>query len=272
MDLGYKRDYMLNLFKARQVIESAKTIVLTCHLFHDGDALGSMLALYNMLQDKKKEAIMILNEEIAHNFKFLVGAKKIKQLKGETINCDLFIIVDKDAIQDNRCGSYGTIVNSLKKLNIDHHIGNKECADVNILDNKAGACGELVYDLLQYMEQKITPQIAECLYVSIVSDTGYFGFGNTTKKTLLIAGNLIKFGVNPQRVAEFLKSRLPHQVKCLAKVLNTFEIYNKNIGILTINNKLYKEIGLENENYVNYARYSKGIEAASYYLKKSNIS
>ena len=94
-------------------------------------------------------------------------------------------------------------------VNIDHHPGNTRWATHNLVVLPAAAVGEIVADLLDRLEWPMTPGIATNLWVSLVSDTGSFRYGNTTARALALGARLVTEGVRPDVVNEFLYEARP---------------------------------------------------------------
>ena len=93
-------------------------------------------------------------------------------------------------------------------VNVDHHPGNTRWATHNLVILPAAAVGEIVADLLDRLEWPMTPRIATNLWVSLVSDTGSFRYGNTTARALALGARLVTGGGAARRVVnEFLLTR-----------------------------------------------------------------
>jgi phosphoesterase RecJ-like protein len=93
-------------------------------------------------------------------------------------------------------------VSKSKILNIDHHVGNDLFGNVNLVDEKAAAVCELVYELFLRMHEKITKSVAINLLTGIFTDTGGFRHANTTARILEIAADLVRKGARIDRIAE----------------------------------------------------------------------
>jgi len=93
---------------------------------------------------------------------------------------------------------------SIKKVCIDHHASNPGYADINFIDQHASSAGELIFDLINFMNGEITLEIATPLYLSIATDTGWFKFSNTSAKALKACSDLIEIGVKSEIIYEQL--------------------------------------------------------------------
>ncbi len=189
------------------VINGGRKFIITSHLFLEGDAVGSEIALKHFLKGLGKEAIIVNNEALPVFYRYLDPKKEIKFLKKDGIGTD---IQDFDAIFIVDVGSWGQLgdfaemiqSSSITTVCIDHHPTNPGFADINVVDKDASSAGELIFDLITYMHGEITKEIAESLYLSIASDTGWFKFSNTSAKAFSACSTLLKSGVKPEVIYE----------------------------------------------------------------------
>ena len=168
--------------KLDAIIEDKNVIGIAGHVRPDGDCVGSTLAVYNYIKDNYPEKdVRIYLEPIPNIFKFLKRADEIRSDYKDDVVFDLFIAED--------CGDLGRLGNAAKyfenaksTLCIDHHVSNSSFADENYIFPKASSTCELVFELID--RQKLTLQIAECLYTGMVHDTGVFQYSCTSAKTM----------------------------------------------------------------------------------------
>jgi phosphoesterase RecJ-like protein len=121
----------------------------------------------------------------------------------------------------------------LHVLNIDHHHDNTRFGTVNLVVPEASCAAEIVYDLAKELGADITPELAEALYIGLVTDTGKFMFENTTPNSHQMAAELIDAGVQPQEVHRKLYEELPEsRLQLLARALNNVHRFDD--GRLTI--------------------------------------
>lgn len=182
---------MLSLEK---VLEGVKTVAIAGHVRPDGDCVGSCLATYNYIKTYYPEiAVDLYLEPIPNLFRFLTSAAEIKNTCDTDMAYDLFIAQDCGDI--DRLGQAGKYFQTAKKtFCIDHHKSNQSFSDENYIFPQASSTSELVYELMD--ESKITKEIAECIYVGIIHDTGVFQYSSTSSKTMSIAGKLMDLGID----------------------------------------------------------------------------
>ena len=172
-------------------IEKAQNIIILTHINPDGDALGSSAGLKLALCKSGKNATVLLEKEVPEMFSVFGKNFSWGEHKGE---CDLVISVDCG--DKERLGECSKYVDMFETVNIDHHISNTLFGNVNYVDSKASAAGEIIYELISYLDIPVDSDIASMLYGAILTDTGGFMFSNTTVRTHKIAAELIGFGAD----------------------------------------------------------------------------
>jgi bifunctional oligoribonuclease and PAP phosphatase NrnA len=184
-------------------IESAETVALACHVNPDGDALGSMLALGLALIAKypNKSITILSHDGVPEIYSFLPGSDLIltESVAG---SYDLAIALDSGDVKRIGESICKTFADSKARLDIDHHVGDGAVGDVRLIDSRAAATAEIVYDLLVYLDSPISVEIATCLLTGVITDTGSFRFMNVTPRTLRTAASLIEAGATPSLIAE----------------------------------------------------------------------
>ena len=176
------------------ILKDKKTIAIGGHVRPDGDCVGSVLGMYNFIKDNYKDAsVKAYLEYIPRIFMFLKGADELIPPSESDEEIDLFICLDCSDLK--RLGPSQTRFLAAKEtLCIDHHLVDGDFAIYNhIIPDYSSTC-ELLYDL--FGEERITKEIAECLYTGIIHDTGVFRFDCTTKETMRKAGILMDKGVD----------------------------------------------------------------------------
>ena len=177
------------MFNLDQALQNAHVVGISGHIRPDGDCTGSTLALYNYIKLYFPEIqVQLFLEQIPDVFHFLSRSKEIQNEYPQGLVFDTFFALD--------CGDTGRLGNAedyflhaKRTFCIDHHISNTSYAQENYIVPDASSTCELVFDLME--PEKITKEIAECLYTGIVHDTGVFQYSCTSAKTMNIAGILM---------------------------------------------------------------------------------
>lgn len=181
-------------------IKSASKILITSHINPDGDTLGSMCALYNGIKENfKKQADMFIASKVPYTYRDLPFVNLSKREFDKSLVYDVVISVDVAA--KDRMGEAVELFDKARcRINIDHHKTNHGYGDINIIDSAASSAGMILFKYFREHNWNISKDTAECLYISILTDTGGFKYENTTAETLKIAGELITLGVNPNKI------------------------------------------------------------------------
>ena len=191
------------------IINEGNKFIITTHLFSEGDAIGSELALKRFLCGINKDAVIVNNEALPAVYRCFDTDRDVKFLRNKDVNISLndfdaiFIV---DVADWSQLGDFADMIkaSSIKKVCIDHHASNPGYADINFIDQHASSAGELIFDLINFMNGEITLEIATPLYLSIATDTGWFKFSNTSAKALKACSDLIEIGVKSEIIYEQL--------------------------------------------------------------------
>jgi phosphoesterase RecJ-like protein len=203
-----------------QLIEQKYRFMITSHIRPDGDGLGSGLALYWMLRSLGKDVDVVLRDRVPPSYMVLPGTDLVLVQDDVTEDYDAAFIIECSDVE--RPG-----LPSLKDqfvVNIDHHSTTMPFGDINWIDPTAAAVGEMIYNLSKALGIEVTKEIAECIYTALLTDTGSFHFSNTTERTLKIASELVRRGVEPARISQALfYSHSFSKIKLLGLVLSGIE-------------------------------------------------
>lgn len=176
-----------NIALLKDAILNSNRILILTHSSPDGDALGSVAALKQIIKKMGKEADCFLEESFPTRFPHLKEYFEIKESTDELYN--LVILVD--CADKSRTG---VLYPAPKQLcYVDHHISNPKDADINIVNADAAATCEMMYDLMKEWEIPCDGNLASAIYTGVLTDTGGFLFQNTTKKTHEIAADLLSY-------------------------------------------------------------------------------
>src|SRR6476660_10428483 len=202
--------------------------VVTSHEAPDGDALGSLLGAGLALNQLGKDAVMFLGgpAPLPGEYRFL---DLEKQGLSRTRPADFGerVLVAVDCASKNRVGAEPDVVDAAHStINIDHHHDNPRFGDVNLIVPDASSTGEVLADVFEELGVALTPEIAEALYIALVTDTGRFQYANTTPKTLRLAAELVEAGANVHRVFQGVYENVQFaKLKLLARALERAQVY-----------------------------------------------
>lgn len=258
--------------KLIDLIGNAKRAAIAGHENPDGDCAGSCLALYNYLKEAYPglETDVYL-EKLPASYSFLAGSEEIKGVAG-TEPYDLFFALDSG--DRDRIGIAGELFDTASlKVCVDHHISNVGFADVNIIVPSASSTSELIYELIEQDGGVFTHDISEALYLGIIQDTGVFQYSCTGPRTMEIAGNLIRKGIDFTKIIEetfFQKTFI--QNRLLGEALASCELTEdgKSVYSVTSLDQLakYNADSSDLDGIVSQLRETKGVDLAIFLYEK----
>jgi phosphoesterase RecJ-like protein len=206
-------------------IRAGDRFLLTTHENPDGDALGSLLAMHRILEALGKDSVMFLTAKefpLPVEYRFLPLEEVFHEPPAD-INDRVVIFLD--------CGNIDRMpVDFLQDgdnevINIDHHHDNTHFGTFNLVDVEASCTAEIVYDLAGLLGVELTTEMANALYVALVTDTGKFMYENTDARSHRMAAGLIEAGVQVNDIYRRLYEHAPREkLKLLARALERIEV------------------------------------------------
>jgi bifunctional oligoribonuclease and PAP phosphatase NrnA len=200
--------------------------LLITHENPDGDALGSILAAKLILEALGKDSVMYLSGKapLPAEYKFMPLEDLRRELPEDVGDRVLLAL---DCANESRLGEgEGALESATTVLNVDHHHDNTRFGNVNVVLAEASSTGEIVRDLARELGVALTPELAEALYVALVTDTGRFQYANTTPKALRLAAELVEAGADVHRVFQSVYETVQlAKLKLLARALERAQVY-----------------------------------------------
>jgi len=253
---------------AAAAIRAASKIAIACHVNPDGDALGSMLGLGLAIEAgfPDKQVTFFAQDGVPFVYKFLPGSDRVIT-ESAPIDIDLSIVVDSGDIVRVGQNILPIISSAPVVLDIDHHVGEGAFGAVRLLDNRAAATAEIVFDLLCELQLPIDRDIATCLFTGVITDTGSFRFMNVTPRTLRVAASLIEFGASPALIAEQVFDNRPFNATALmGRTLATLtSVADGRVTYATVSREAFEESGTtdhDTEGFISPIRAVRGTEVA----------
>ncbi|HEX3562472.1 MAG TPA: bifunctional oligoribonuclease/PAP phosphatase NrnA [Solirubrobacterales bacterium] len=205
-------------------VRAGERFLLTTHENPDGDALGSLLATHRILDALGKDSVMFLGAKefpLPVEYRFLPLEEVFHEPPAD-INDRVVIFLD--------CGNIDRMPvdflrDDMKVINIDHHHDNTRFGTVNLIDVDASCTAEIIYELAGLLGVQLTHEIANALYVALVTDTGMFMYENTDARSHRMAAGLIEAGVDVNDTYRRIYEHAPlEKLKLLARALDRIEI------------------------------------------------
>lgn len=181
----------------RRVLDEHGSFLVAGHEDLDGDCLGSQLAIYHWLVDGGKKVVLVSTGPTLGNYAFLPGYDKVLPRVPDGFEAEVTVCLDTASAERVLPGVrlQGTVVN------IDHHGGNSNFGHINWVDPSAAAVGQMVFALLDGFKRPLTRDIATCLYLAILTDTGSFHYSKTSARTFEVATALVHAGADPHAIS-----------------------------------------------------------------------
>jgi phosphoesterase RecJ-like protein len=225
-----------------RILRGSQRIAITSHLRPDGDSICTSLALSFMFRKLGGRAVVVNTDPTPFPFHRSPDARQIRRGQIYPRKVDAVILLECADVsrsgQENLSGYF--------KINIDHHYSNDRYADINWVDPKAPAVGEMAFRLGERLGMGFTARIAEHLYCAIVSDTGSFQFSNTSAQAFETCACLVRLGANPMRISDMLfNTNTPEKVMLLGRVLSTLHLNRRgNIAVISLFRKYLRHLRL----------------------------
>jgi phosphoesterase RecJ-like protein len=246
-------------------IAKAEHLLVTAHTRPDGDAIGSLLACWMMLQRMGKRADMALSDRVPFIYRSLPCAAQIRHWTRVEGDYDTVILLECDGLERTRLEGLDDGLENRILINLDHHTSGRAFAHVNWIDSNACAVAELVYQLAGAAGLDITPDMATCLYTAVLSDTGSFCYEGTDAHTFELARNLVGHGADPVLIAqEVYFSNPAAKILLLGAALANLQHDGCLAWLWVTQNDMERTHAAEEdcEGIVNYAIGIRGIEVA----------
>jgi phosphoesterase RecJ-like protein len=244
-----------------QVLRHGERFLVCSHARPDGDAVGSVLAMGMLLEQMGKRADLVAADGVPALYCGLPGAGAIRRALRIHGPYDAVILLECDSLE--RAGLRG--LEDFHLINIDHHLSGKEYAHLNWIDCEASSVGELVFRLIESAGAAVTPEMATCLYTTVLTDTGGFCYGGTQASTFGLARELVLAGADPIRIAQNLYYSTPtSKLLLLGAALGNLK-HEGRLAWLWITHQEMASIGAAEEDcegIVDFALCAAGVEAA----------
>ncbi len=269
--------------EAIDLIKKSQRILITTHTKPDGDALGSLSAMYDALRSLGKDVRPLVLSQVPQVYEYLFREKifilggniKLEELKaGKFGDFDLIVIVDTNSyMQLPHFEEY------LKQKQIDtpvivfdHHRISEGIGAFEIVEADAAAAGLVILEFFKYTGWNITERMAEALFAAISTDTGWFRFNNTDKSVFSACTELINLGAKPPHIFQKLYETCSFErFKLKTAMLNTIELHlDGRFATMQILKKDFENTGAtyaDTENLINESRIIKTVDTTALFIE-----
>lgn len=246
------------------ILKDVKSVGITGHIRPDGDCTGSVFALYNYIVENMPETdVDLYLEQPGSEFYYLKNIDKIKNTP-EDKKYDVFFVLDCSSL-DRIEPFISCFNNASKTVCIDHHVSNTGFTDLSKIEPQASSACEVLYGTMD--ADKISRNVAECIYTGIIHDTGVFKYSCTSKKTMEIAGEMMEKGIDYSDIIDntfYKKTYVQNQILGRA-LLESVLFYDGKCIFTTVTMdemEFYGVTGRELGGIVEQLRLTDGVEVA----------
>jgi bifunctional oligoribonuclease and PAP phosphatase NrnA len=247
------------------VIRANDRFVVVTHENPDGDALGSMLGTALALQELGKDVVMYLSGDapLPAEYGFLPLEEVRRDLPADL---EERVVLALDCANERRIGPDADVLERARLvIDVDHHHDNNRFGRINLIVADASSTAEIVYDLLGELGVALTPEIAEALYVGLVTDTGKFQYANTSSKAHRLAADLMDAGADVHGVFRSVYETVEFaKMKLLGRALDRAQLFEGGRMLVTyLVRSDFSEVGAVepySEGIIDYLRQVAGTE------------
>jgi phosphoesterase RecJ-like protein len=258
------------------IVRRHQRFLLTTHIRPDGDGLGSMLALAEVLRRQGKEVQSLVASSLPPRYRFLDPEGHIQQFMppGQLWRqAEVAIVLDTGTW--NQLGTFGPFLRTLPavKVVIDHHQTQDDLGALCLVDVTAEATGRLVFEAILALGVPLPAAAANALFVALAMDTGWFRHSNATAKTFALAEKLVVAGARPELLYQHLfeENSLP-RLKLTGLMLERLQVTDGGrVAYTEIRRSDYEATGAspqDTEDLVNYTRSLAGVEVGLLFLEQ----
>lgn len=258
-------------------LRSADKFILVTHEHVDGDALGSLMAMHEILVAYGKDAVMLMDEDefpLPYEYRFFSLDGIVTELPPDAAERTIVFL---DCGNIDRNPAVALMVGGGHMLNLDHHHDNTRFGTVNHVVPEASCTAEIVWDLMRGLGVTPSVTIAEALYVGLVTDTGKFMYENTGTRAHEMAAELIEAGIDVHEIYRRIYEGVPYgKVALLARGLGRIERYDDGRLTLTrLSSEDYRETGAQenfSEGVVDHLRAIEGTAVAALVRDRGGVN
>jgi len=250
---------LIGFSEAEEFLRGCRDALIIIHRNPDGDCIGSGYGLKDILTELGVRSRVVCHDEIpSPRYDFITSEGAGEEFEPETI-------ITVDIADEKLMGRYGEIYGGKVQLCIDHHISNKDYAERTLLNGKATAACEVIYDLAKHMGVNITKHCATCLYTGIATDSGCFKYDCTTPRAHEIAAEMMRnYDINFARINRYMFDvKSEGRMRLESKVCDIMESYlDGRLNIIAVTKDIAADMGVPMDDLEGFAPLTIQLEAS----------
>lgn len=248
------------------LIRREDDFLVVSHYNPDGDAIGSTCAMGHILSRLGKQYVLYNTSGVPSRYDFVNQPAPVLTSLPETLP-KWTIVLDCGA--EERMGEELYARRSETRIiDIDHHLGNGDYGEFNWVDVRQPAVGTMVAELGTALDVPLVDGLAECIYLAVATDTGFFTYGSTTPESLELAANMLRHGLDMARMNKRItKQWSEERMRLWTEVMGGVELFSdKTIAMGVITREMFDRTGTtteDTENIINFIRRLKSVRVAA---------
>jgi phosphoesterase RecJ-like protein len=211
----------------REAVSGGETVLVSTHIHPDPDAIGSVLAVREMIEQLGGRPVVVLQDQVPPRCRVLPGAETVVTFSENAATRRFHVAVIVDAGSLSRIGDVQALLEPDARLfNLDHHLSNERFGEVNLVSREYSATAELLYGLCNDLGLTITPTLADNLFAGLLTDTGRFRYSSTTARTFAIAADLAARGAEITRITNAMYFDISAQdILSMGAIYSSLELF-----------------------------------------------
>jgi len=259
---------MIDYKKLENIIRDNNSFLLSTHVNPDADAIGSEIAMYNILKQSGKKVRIINHSAMPYNLQFLDPEKKVEKYDKEKHDhlfdkTDVFVALDFNKADRIVSMQEAFEKSNLLKICVDHHQDAGNSFDHHFVGTDYSATGHIIYDFLKKTKiAELNSEIANPLYAAIMTDTGSFRFERTNSELHRIIAELLEHDVDPVKIyGNIYDENKLNKLKIFGRALSSLKVIgNGKISYMLITQKDFEEVDAIESDTENIVEYSLTVE------------
>ncbi len=248
------------------LIRNEDNFLVAAHYNPDGDAIGSTAAMGHMLKALGKQFTLYNPSGLPERYDYAPLPAPIETELPETMP-EWTIVLD--------CGAKERMGDALfersgetRIIDIDHHLGNGDYGEANWVAVDQPAVGSMMAELAKALDIPIQGELAECIYLAVATDTGFFTYGSTTPESLELAAQMLRDGLDLPRINMLITKQWSEpRMRLWTEVMSSVELFaSKKIALAAISDEMFQRTGTtsdDTENIINFIRRLKTVRVAA---------
>jgi phosphoesterase RecJ-like protein len=248
-----------------KIIEREDRFLVAAHENPDGDAIGATAAMGWILESLGKSFALYNPGGVPEPYAFLaLPCPIVRRLPGDSFQ-RVFVLDCGDLARTG--DELARTVDRAKVVNIDHHLGNPGFGGVNWIDTSFSSVGEMVAGLARDLGVPLSGPLGEAVYLALVTDTGFFSYGQTTPAVFELAAEILRQGLDPAPLNDkIVNSWTPGRLKLWSRALSCARYFHDGqVGVVRLPEELLKATGTtaqDTDGVVNFVRRVKTVKVA----------